>query len=72
MDEEKNSLSLGGMLLISGASFIIFSYIIKILEGNHSKLLLLASAVTFSAGLLHGIIKILSSYINKKKKSLIS
>ena len=69
MDENKIKFPGALMFFVTGVSLIAFSFAIKFLEGNHSKIMLRAGAVALCAGVLSSVIKMLSSYLYNKRKN---
>ncbi|MFZ1262194.1 MAG: hypothetical protein WAT34_01695 [Chitinophagaceae bacterium] len=70
MDEnEKNRLSRTSMFFITGFSSLFFSLVIKMLDGSHSRILLLIGAISFFSGLLNGAMEIVICRNERKKKN---
>jgi hypothetical protein len=73
MDDQLN-FSWTMMFLVSGFSSFLFSFLTKILEGSHSRLLLVIGIVAMGAGIcswiLKSLIQLTANY--KKKKTITS
>lgn len=69
MDEnEKNRLSRTSMFFITGSSSLLFSLVIKMLDGSYSRILLGVAAIAFISGLINGAIDFVLRNIEKRKK----
>ena len=69
MDENEIKFPWSIMFFVTGVSLIAFSFAIKFLEGNHSKIMLKAGAAALCAGVLSILIKMLSRYLYNKRKN---
>lgn len=72
MDEkEMMGFSWTGMFLVTGFSSFGFSQVLKVLDGSHSRILLIIGAISFFLGLLNwGFKKILQQYNLRKRKEV--
>ena len=69
MDEnEKNRLSRTSMFFITAFSSLLFSLVIKMLDGSYPRILISVAAIAFISGLLNGAIDLVLSRIGKRKK----
>ncbi len=70
MDEENYKISFASMLLISGVSCILFSFIMKMLEGDHSYILLTIGYSTSALSILIWLGKtLLQNGLTQKKRN---
>jgi len=69
MDKNEMKFPWSLLFFVTGISLIAFSFAIKLLEGNHSKIMLKAGAAALCAGVLSSVIKMLSSYLYNKRKN---
>ncbi len=71
MDESELKVSLTSMFIITGISCIIFSFIVKFLEGDHSPLLLKIGAAGIVLAILNLTFKKLTqNSTNKKSRNI--
>lgn len=69
MDEkEMMNFSWTGRFLVTGISCFLFSMMLKILDGDHSRFLVLTGAVTLTLGLLNWAGRIMSTAASPKKE----
>ena len=71
-EQEMLKFSWTGLLLVTGCSSLIFSYVVKILDGNHSRFLLLTGSAAVFLGILCWIVNAMISQVaaeRKRKKS---
>ncbi|MEO7922676.1 MAG: hypothetical protein ABIR30_03300 [Chitinophagaceae bacterium] len=69
MDEDQiTKMSVPGMLLVTGFSCLLFSFIMKILDGGHSRFFLLAGGATVTISILTWLAKNIQHYVAVKKK----
>lgn len=69
MDEkEMMNFSWTGRFLVTGFSCFLFSMMLKILDGDHSRFLVLTGTVTLILGLLNWAGRIMSTAASPKKE----
>ena len=73
-EEEMRKFSWTILLLVTACSSLVFSFILKMLDGNHSRFLIQLSLASFALGLLNWIGQSLISHAEaerrRKKESL--
>lgn len=67
MDEDEIKFPWSLMFFVTAISLIAFSFIIKLLEGKHSRLMLSAAAIVFIAGLFSLVLKHFYRRIKSRK-----
>lgn len=71
-EKEMKEFSWLTLFFVTGISLILFSFVLKFLDGRHSVPMLWASVVTFILGVLSWFGKILIKQPPKKKRKLAS
>ncbi|MBL7746872.1 MAG: hypothetical protein JNM19_05555 [Chitinophagaceae bacterium] len=72
MDEkELFGFSWSGLFLVTAVSSILFSFVLKLLDGSHSPLLIKIGVVSAILGLINILLKQLSKPVSGQKKKLV-
>ena len=67
-EKEMMKFSWTGFFLVTGSSCFIFSTVLKVLDGNHSKWMIMIGAISFSLGLLNWVMNHLQPVRKRKEE----